>query len=214
MNAASTINPETLAFWEKRYGGEGFAFGTSPNEFLKAQAHRLGPGMRALVPGDGEGRNGVWLAGEGLIVDTVDISAKAVAKAKALAAARGVSINAVQADLTTWAWPACIYDVVAAIYVHFTDAERPAMHKAMFDALKPGGLFILEAFHPDQIEMQKSEHSGGPKTPDMLYSAAKLRSDLPDAEFLLLDETVVDLDEGHRHKGRGAVVRMIARRPA
>ncbi len=214
MTLRDAIDPDTQAFWEKRYDGEGFAFGTEPNEFLKAQAHRLAPGMRALVPGDGEGRNGVWLAEQGLIVDTLDISAKAVAKAKALAAMRGVSINAAQADLTTWAWPEGLYDIVAAIYVHFTDAQRPAMHKAMFDALKPAGLFMLEAFHPDQIEIQKTEHSGGPKTPDMLYSAEKLRNDLPGAEFLLLDETVVDLDEGHRHKGKGAVVRMIARRPA
>ena len=52
-------------FWDERYRGEGFSFGTEPNAFLASQAHRLQPGMRALVPGDGEGRNGVGWPSKG-----------------------------------------------------------------------------------------------------------------------------------------------------
>ncbi|MDZ4792032.1 MAG: methyltransferase domain-containing protein [Hyphomicrobiales bacterium] len=205
---------DSQAFWDKRYSGETMAFGAGPNEFLAAQAHLLKAGMRALVPGDGQGRNGVWLAEQNLIVDTLDISPVGVEKAQALARQRGVTINAQLADLLTWNWPQAEYDVIASIYLHFFDADRARIHGAMLAALKPGGVLILEAFNPAQLEMQKTEGSGGPKTADMLFSAEKLRGDFIGAEIELLEESVVDLAEGHRHKGRGAVVRLIARRPA
>ena len=57
---------ERAAMWDARYAPEPYAYGEAANAFLVAQAHRLKPGMRALVPGDGEGRNGVWLAEQGL----------------------------------------------------------------------------------------------------------------------------------------------------
>jgi len=199
-------------FWDGRYRGEDFAFGMEPNVFLASQAHYLKPGMRALVPGDGEGRNGVWLAGQGLIADTVDVSPLGVAKAKALAEARGVSINAEIADLLTWNWPLGRYDLAAALYLHFFDADRPRMHRAMLDALKPGGMLILEAFREEQLEFQKVHHSGGPKTADMLYSRAKLTADFTGASILLLEEAEVELDEGHRHKGRAAIVRALVQK--
>lgn len=204
---------DQAAFWDKRYSGEDFGFGTDPNAFLAAQADRLKPKMRALVPGDGEGRNGVWLAGQGLIVDTVDVSPVGVAKARKLAAERGVAINAAVADLLTWAWPQNTYDIVAALYVHFFDADRPRMHQAMLGALKAGGLLILEAFRPEQLELQKLHHSGGPRTADMLYSKAKLAGDFTGATILHLEEKDVELTEGHRHSGLGAVVRAIVQKP-
>jgi SAM-dependent methyltransferase len=198
-------------FWDERYRGEGFAFGAAPNAFLASQAQYLKRGMNALVPGDGQGRNGVWLAGQGLIVDSVDVSPLGVAKSRDLARSRGVEINAQIGDLLSWDWPRGQYDVVAALYVHFADHDRPRMHRAMMDALKPGGILILEAFRLEQIEFQKLHGSGGPKTADMLYSTDKLTSDFAGASILKLEETVVELDEGHRHKGPAAVIRAVLR---
>ncbi len=200
-------------FWDERYCGEGFAFGTAPNEFLVSQSHYLKPGLAALVPGDGEGRNGVWLAKQGLMVDTVDVSPLGVAKAKKFAEASGVKINAELADLLTWDWPSRRYDIVAALYLHFFDPDRPRMHRAMLEALMPGGILILEAFRPEQIEMRKVHHSGGPKTADMLYSIAKLTDDFAGASILLLEEAVVELHEGSRHSGLAAVIRAVVQRP-
>ncbi len=203
---------DQAAFWDERYRGEDFAFGTAPNEFLVSQARRLKSGLRALVPGDGEGRNGVWLAEQGLIVDTVDVSPLGVAKARKLAKERGVDINAEIADLITWTWPRDAYDIVAALYIHFFDADRPGMHGAMMDALKPGGILILEAFRPEQLELQKKHRSGGPKSADMLYSEAKLAKDFASASILHLEETTVELAEGHRHKGLAAVIRAVVQK--
>ncbi len=204
---------DQAAFWDERYKGDGFAFGTAPNAFLVSQAQYLKPGQRALAPGDGEGRNGVWLAEQGLIADTVDVSPLGVAKAKKLAQTSCVSIHAIEADLLTWNWPHEAYDIVAALFIHFFDADRPRMHRAMLDALKPGGVLILEAFRPEQLEIQKTYRSGGPKTADMLYSKEKLSRDFAGAEVLLLEEATVELDEGHRHKGPAAVIRTVVRKP-
>jgi SAM-dependent methyltransferase len=203
---------DQAAFWDERYKGEDFAFGTTPNAFLVSQAEHLKPGLRALVPGDGEGRNGVWLAEQGLVVDTVDVSPLGVAKAKRLAKERGVEINAVLADLLTWAWPRNTYDIIAALYIHFFDSDRPTIHRAMLDALKPGGILILEAFRPEQLELQKIHRSGGPKTADMLYSRAKLAEDFAGFSILHLEEAVMELAEGHRHSGKAAIIRAVVRK--
>ena len=81
------------AMWDERYAGEAFAYGLAPNAYLASQRSRLRPGMTALVPGDGEGRNGVWLAEQGLIVDTLDLSANGVAKARRHAEARSTPMR-------------------------------------------------------------------------------------------------------------------------
>jgi len=97
--------------------------------------------------------------------------------------------------------------------VHFFDADRPQMHRAMLDALKPGGILILEAFRPEQLEMQKLYRSGGPKTADMLYSKANLAGDFGAASMIHLEEALVELAEGQRHSGMAAVIRALVQRP-
>jgi SAM-dependent methyltransferase len=201
-------------FWDKRYEGDDFAFGTEPNSFLVSQSHLFKAGQRALVPGDGEGRNGVWLAKQGLRVDTADVSSLGVAKARKLAQTAGAELSAEIADLLTWTWPRAQYDIVAAIYVHFFDEDRPRIHRAMLDALKPGGILILEAYRLEQAEFKKLHHSGGPPDANMLYSAGKLRDDFEGATILQLEELEAELSEGVRHRGRAAIVRAIVQKPA
>ena len=83
----------------------GYHFGTEPNAFLKSKADLLKPGQKALSIADGEGRNGVFIAEHGLDVLTMDFSPTALAKSRALAKERGVTIRTEQADLDTWQWP-------------------------------------------------------------------------------------------------------------
>lgn len=197
-------------FWNARYAEAGFAYGTEPNAFLVSQAGRLRPGMQALAVADGEGRNGVWLAQQGLEVLSVDASEVGLNKARELAADRGVSLRTERAELTDWAWPQAAFDVVVAIYIHFPPAVRARMHRAMFEALRPGGLLILEAFTPEQLNYQ----SGGPPAVEMLYTADMLRTDFAGGEIQLLEATTTGLAEGKYHRGPAAVVRLVLGRPA
>lgn len=204
---------EQRSFWDERYRGEGMAFGSKANAFLTSEVHRFAPGGHVLVPGDGQGRNGVWLAERGFKVDSIDISPIAVESAQKLAQSRGVSVNAQVGDLLAWHWPRDVYDAVAVLYVHFFDQDRTRLHQAMLAALKPGGVFLLEAFAIGQIEMQRRGSSGGPKTTDMLYSKSKLEQDFEGCEVFLLEEAEITLDEGHRHKGPAAILRALVQRP-
>ena len=204
--------PERAAMWDARYEPAPYAYGETANAFLVAQAPRLKSGMRALVPGDGEGRNGVWLAQQGLVVDTLDLSAHGVAKAGRLAAARGVSVNAVQADALAWDWPREAYEVVALIYLHLAENHRRFVHGRALAALEPGGLVILEAFRPEQLAAQAAGARGGPRDGRLLYSVADLAADFAGQSILELAEATAVLEEGALHVGPSAIVRAVVRK--
>lgn len=198
----------TSLAWDERYAGGTFQFGEAPNLFLLSQAHRLRPGMRALAVGDGEGRNGVWLAEQGLAATSVDWSAVGLAKARALAARRGVALATVTADLTRWDWPAAGFDVIAWIFVHLPPEDRAIACEGALRALAPGGLLLLECFTP----AQEGRRSGGPKDPALLWSRALVERHFAGLEVLELLEGTVRLDEGPRHQGPAEVVRAVLRR--
>jgi SAM-dependent methyltransferase len=194
--------------WDERYGSGEFQFGEAPNEYLRAQAWRLRPGMRALSLGDGEGRNGAFLAGLGLAVTTLDWSAVGVAKAQAFAARRGVALDARVADAAAWDYPEAGFDVIAWVYMHVPPGDRAAVAAGCLRALAPGGLLILEGFSP----AQEGRRSGGPKDPALLWTRAAAEALFAGLELLEVTEGAVRLDEGPRHQGLAEVVRGVWRR--
>lgn len=200
-------------FWDERFAGPIYKYGTEPNAFLREQAHRFAAAAQVLVPGDGEGRNGVWLAQQGHPVLSVDYSEVGLTKARDLAAQRGSDtarrLTTQCADLADWTPPPATFDAVVLVFCHLPGALRQLAHPRLAQALKPGGWLILEAFHPEQLNCS----SGGPKDADMLYTLADLRSDFAG----LLDETLgwegeTMLDEGPGHQGLGRVTRYLGRR--
>lgn len=199
----------TSLAWDERYASGGFQFGEAPNEYLRSQSWRLSPGLRAVVPGDGEGRNGAWLAAQGLAVTSLDWSPVGVAKAGALAARRGVRLDAVVADVARWDWPEAGFDLAAWIYLHLPPADRAAACAGLARALRPGAMLVLECFTP----AQQGRRSGGPKDPALLWSRAVVEAEFPGFEILELTEGTVRLDEGPRHQGPAEVVRGVLRKP-
>lgn len=200
----------TSLAWDERYQGGGFQFGEAPNRYLESLRPWLRPGMRALALGDGEGRNGVWLAAQGLVTTSLDWSEVASVKAAALATARGVAMEAVTADAAAWACPQAGFDLVAWIYLHLPPADRAAAAAGALRALAPGGLLALECFTP----AQQGRRSGGPKLPELLWSRAIVEQLFGGLEILELLEGTVDLNEGPRHQGQVEVVRALLRKPA
>jgi SAM-dependent methyltransferase len=197
--------------WNARFGGKEYLFGTSPNAFLASQQHLLKSGQRALAIADGEGRNGVWLAEQGLQVTAVDFSPVALDKARRLANSRGVDVTFVQADLATWAWQADSFDVVAAIFIQFAD---PTLRTAIFHGIRrtlvPGGLLLLQGYRPEQIQYG----TGGPPHAENMYTAAMLREAFHDFEIVSLVEHDSVIQEGTGHHGVSALVDLVARKPS
>ena len=200
---------EAPTFWDTRYAREDYIFGEAPNAFVARQAARLKAGWRALAVGDGEGRNGVWLAEQGLSVQSVDSSRVAQAKALALAERRGVTLELRLADLTKWFWPEDTFDAVVAIFVQFASAsERVRMFAGMQRALKPGGLLLLEGYRPEQI----AYGTGGPSAVENLYTEALLRDAFGAMEIIELSAYDAAIHEGVAHNGMSALIDLVARR--
>ena len=201
------MSKENIAQWEERFAYDGYLFGTAPNEFLAREAHRLAPGTDVLCVADGEGRNSTHLAGLGHRVHAVDAAERGLAKARALAAERGVEVRFEQADLEDWDWPVAAYDAVVAIFIQFTDpVGRAAMFARMEAALRPGGILLLEGYGPRQLEYG----TGGPKALDHLYTVEELVTAFPALAVEYLVEYDAVLDEGPRHQGMSALVDLVA----
>lgn len=209
---AAAADDLRIAHWDARFAQADYIFGTAPNAFLASQAHLLRPGQRALAVADGEGRNGVWLARQGLQVTAVEASGNALAKARRLAAEHGVDIAFEQADLPHWTWPVAQYDVVAAIFIQFlTPAERRHVFAAMLAALKPGGLLLVQGYAPAQL----GYGTGGPRVLEQLYTLDLLHELLGEEMYVLtLNEHHSEIDEGSGHRGMSALIDCVARKPA
>ena len=193
--------------WDKRYSGENYAYGTEANDFLREQADHL-PVGDTLCLGEGEGRNAVFLAGLEHKVTALDASAAGLAKAQELAAQRGVKIETIHADLTNYELEANRWDVVVSIYCHLPPALRIRVHSQVVQSLRPGGVFILEAFTPRQLEFG----TGGPPVAEMMMDLELLRHELTGLALDVGQETVREVHEGALHNGTSAVVQLVARK--
>lgn len=206
---ASPAFPDAAEMWNKRFRTDDFIFGTEPNGWLREHAHVWQPGQRVLCVADGEGRNSVWLAAQGLRVDAFDIAEVGVAKARQLAAGAGVSVNYEVADCDNFHFETNVYDGVAAIFVQFADsAMRERLFANIKRCLKPGGTLVLQGYTPKQLEFK----TGGPPQVSHLYTEAMLREAFADFDVLTLREYEAELKEGEQHKGMSALIGMVGRR--
>ncbi|WP_374626051.1 class I SAM-dependent methyltransferase [Devosia sp.] len=198
-------------FWDERYATEAYVFGEVPNAFLVSQQGIVGRCRTALAVADGEGRNGVWLAEQGLAVTTLDASAVGIGKARALAARRGVALDARLVDLAGYAWPEAAYDLVVAIFIQFADPVlRDEIFAGMQRALVPGGRILLEGYRPEQLAFG----TGGPRQLDKLYTREMLEAAFADLEIEQLRAYDAEIVEGTGHVGMSALIDLVARKPA
>jgi len=195
--------------WENRYAVPDYIFGKKPNYFLASCKTLLPRSGRALAIADGEGRNGVWLAEQGLDVLSIDFSPAAQQKAEALAKERGVKIAFERADVHTWAYPAAAFDVVAEIFTQFSSpADRTKKWAGMRKTLKPGGILIVQGYTPQQLQYG----TGGPRQIENLYTRAMLEEAFRGFHDMKIVEEEVEMHEGTSHGGMSAVINFTARK--
>lgn len=205
-------NDDQEGFWSARYrdAGNTYLFGTTANHFLASHADLFKADASVLSVADGEGRNSVWLAGEGLRVTATEISPVALEKARKLAAGQHVSVDFILTDAVQWDYPANAFDYVVGIFIQFAPPEQRAiMFEGMKRALKPGGYLLLQGYSPKQLEYR----TGGPSALENLYTEAMLRDHFGDLEIIELREYEDNLEEGAGHRGRSALIGLVARKP-
>ena len=195
--------------WERRFGVPDFIFGKEPNHFLMSCKNLLPKSGKALAIADGEGRNGVWLAEQGLDVVALDFSEAAQIKAASLAKERGVEITLVRADVLAWDYPANAFDVAIDIFTQFSSpAERAEKWQGVHKTLKPGGLVIVQGYTPRQLQYG----TGGPKKIENLYTRGMLEDAFRSFRDMTITEEERDMHEGAAHSGMSAVIGLTARK--
>ncbi len=200
---------DAFEHWQQRFAKPGYLFGTAPNAFLKSCAPLLHKGERALAIADGEGRNGVFLAEQGLDVLSADFAPLAQEKARKLANERGVTLRVEQVDIINWDWPTEEFDVVAAIFFQFASPdERAGIFKGIIKTLKPGGLLLLQGYTRKQLEYK----TGGPSNVTQLYTREILEHAFADFASLDIREHDSEIHEGAGHGGISALVDLVGRK--
>ena len=189
----------TVEYWNQRYSHPNYVYGYRPNDFLKQQALLLRPSSRVLCLADGEGRNGVWLAGQGHRVTSVDWSGVGVNKALALATERGVEIDAQLGDLTEWVdsdAAAGPWDALVVIFPHLPEPVRRLIAHALTPRMGAKGLLLMEEFTPGQLSLS----SGGPDDESVLMTRERVLAEWPGWRLdVRLDERRIF--EGMAHQG-------------
>ncbi|MFO8173899.1 MAG: SAM-dependent methyltransferase [Gemmatimonadota bacterium] len=197
-----------MSSWDDRYAMEGWLFGTEPNDFLKQEAHRI-PAGHVLCLGEGEGRNSVFLAELGYEVVGVDRSQVGLDKAQALARDRGVFVETVVSNIEDFDLQEREWEGIVSIFFHLPPELRKRVHSAVVKGLAPGGILILEAYTPRQLELG----SAGPPEVEKLMTLSGLREELQGLDFLVGHEIERDVREGEMHRGLGSVVQIVGVRP-
>jgi len=195
----------TSNFWDERYSSDEYVYGTEPNQFFKEQLQKIIPAGKLLLPGEGEGRNAVYAAKLGWIVNAFDQSPVAKIKAEKLAEVNRVKIQYSNIDLGEYNSQKNFYDCAAIIFVHLPLNIRSQFHKNIIESLKPNGKIILELFSKNQF----GKNSGGPQDINMLSTIEEIKTDFNDLKPLILNEENIYLEEGAKHSGEARVIRFV-----
>jgi cyclopropane fatty-acyl-phospholipid synthase-like methyltransferase len=207
-NKTSGVN-NPMETWDARFSGDDYIFGTSPNHYLVQSAPMLTAGMNVLVVADGEGRNSVWLAQQGMETTAFDISSVGVAKARKLAHLANVEVQFAVSDCDSWDWAPDRYDAVVAVFIQFADPEmRARLFANMMKTLKVGGVLILQGYTPKQLEY----NTGGPPDIAHLYTENLLSDVFATFDILDLKAYEMQMHEGLHHAGMSALIGMVARK--
>ncbi|MBN2689113.1 MAG: class I SAM-dependent methyltransferase [Gammaproteobacteria bacterium] len=196
--------------WNERYSGEHYVYGTEPNRFLSSVAHLLKPRSNVLCLAEGEGRNSVFLAKQGHHVSAFDISTTGREKAQRLAKENNVFVQYEICDVNDYQFGYEKWDAIISIFAHTSSDIRDKVLPKIAKALKGGGFFILEAFHPNQVEHKYN--TGGPKDVDWLVSLEELCDFFVGFEIIHAKEIERAVTEGLFHSGKAYVTQFVCRK--
>lgn len=198
-----------MNMWHERFQNEAYVYGTEANEFVKSVAHRLHAKGKTLALAEGEGRNAVFLAEQGLQVTTWDYAESGLAKTNRLAAERGVSVQTELVDLNDAQWTAEAWDQIVCVFGHFDQDLRRKTLQRVKEAVKPGGYYVSEVYSVYQPPYQ----SGGPKDLQQLYRPEDFLQVFHDWKIIHFFMGEVTRHEGALHNGLSHVIQILVQKP-
>lgn len=193
--------------WDERYEVDEALYGTAPSDFLRENAHFIKPEARVLCIGDGQGRNGVYLAQLGHRVVSLDQSGVGLTQARRLAAQRGVSIETWHIGLEHYISlgdPPEPWDALVAIFVHLEAELLSRVARELTRQCAANAVLLWESFSP----AQRCLSSRAPQR-ERLASRADLEAYW--STRWRIDVRIVEriLNEGKGHNGLGATLQAI-----
>lgn len=197
--------------WNERFSTNEALFGEDPNGWLFEHADKIPASARVVCLADGQGRNGLYLARKGHQVTSFDVSTVAIDQLRQKALRTGCKIDAQVIDIANWRPESGSLDAVVAIFFQFADpALRESVFSAIAQAIRPGGLLIIEGYGTRQLY----HRTGGPGVIENLYSPNTITNSFVQWPVLASRDCDMVLNEGDGHKGMSHVVSAVLRKPS
>lgn len=194
--------------WNDRFKNENYVYGTNPNVFLADIHKKLNLSGEALAIAEGEGRNAVYLAQQGMNVTAWDYAQSGLAKTEKLAKDRNVTVQTKLVDLNEANWDKDYWDELICIFGHFPEALRTKTLEGVKEAVKPGGYFISEVYSVYQLPYK----SGGPQNVELLYKPEEFLNVFSDWRIVHFFMGEVVRNEGELHNGLSHVIQFVGKK--
>lgn len=195
--------------WNERFRREDYVYGTDPNVFIADMHKKLDLTGDALVIAEGEGRNAVFLAREGMNVTVWDYAESGLEKANRLARVNDVQLKTELVNLEEARWTANQWDEIVCVFGHFPKELRMKTLEGVKAAVKPGGYFLSEVYSPYQIPYR----SGGPQNQQFLYAPEEFLEPFADWRIIHFFMGEVFRKEGEGHEGLSHVIQFAGQKP-
>lgn len=198
MTTAGGRGPQ---MWDERYAAAERVWSAGPNREVERIVAAWVPG-RALDLGAGEGRHALWLAELGWQVTAVDFSAVGIDRGRREAESRGLAVDWVVEDVTTWHPPeGTTFDLALVAYLHIPEDVFSRLGRW----LAPGAALVVVGHALRNL----TAGVGGPQDPALLHTTEQLRAAARDLDIERCEEVVRSTDAGD-----AIDVVLVARRPA
>lgn len=195
--------------WDTRFRTENYVYGKEPNVFLTEFQKKIKVSGDALAIAEGEGRNAVYLAEQGMNVTAWDYAESGLVKTKQLADERGVVVSTELIDLNEANWDNAKWDEIVCIFGHFPAELRQKTLRGVKEAVKPGGYFLTEVYSHNQLPYG----SGGPQNLDFLYKPEEILETFADWRMVHFFLGEVVRHEGELHHGLSHVIQFVGQKP-
>ncbi|RAZ68302.1 class I SAM-dependent methyltransferase [Planococcus maitriensis] len=199
-----------MATWHERFQTTEYVYGTEPNEFIEMMQNKLRLSGRALAIAEGEGRNAVYLAGQGMHVTAWDFARSGLAKTERLAEERRVGVLTEQVDLAEAEWAEEAWDLIICVFGHFPKDVQHKTFDGIKRALKPGGHFLMEVYSVGQ----PAYGTVGPKQESFLYRPEEVLEAFRGFKLIHFFTGEVERHEGKLHNGLSHVIQLACQKPA
>lgn len=198
-----------MGHWNSRFKTETYVYGKEPNVFLKEFHEKLNISGDALAIAEGEGRNAVYLAEQGMNVTAWDYAESGIDKTNRLANERDVRVSTELVDLNEANWSEAKWDEIVCVFGHFPSKLREKTLQGVEKAVKPGGYFLTEVYSQHQLPYQ----SGGPQDLDFLYKPEEFLKQFAGWRIVHLFVGEVVRNEGELHNGLSHVIQFVGQKP-